>query len=231
MRDERGRTNDEGQTRRQYNPPLWPEALPYSDRLCSSLISIPHLPSLLRHTLAASTSSGTTSRTSNSPVAVGGFPQIAQGSVRDEASGQAQKRLGQHQPDDAFLAPLQQLHDGHCGTRSSACRKHLAFGRADVFRLLLPLAIDLRLLVAHVLDEHPLPQPLVEVFEPLDLLQLDPQCLGDDLGRLQRRLRDGRRRSPPSPCRGVAPTVAATSARPRSFSGISRLPRIRSCTS
>ena len=70
--------------------------------------------------------------------------------------------------------------------------EHFALGRADVLRLLLPLAIDLRLLVAHVLDQHPLPQPLVQVLQPLDLLQLDPQRLGDHLGRLQRRLRDGR---------------------------------------
>ena len=53
--------------------------------------------------------------------------------------------------------------------------EHFAFGRADVLRLLLPLAIDLRLLVAHVLDEHPFPQALVKILQPLDFLPFDSQ--------------------------------------------------------
>ena len=54
--------------------------------------------------------------------------------------------------------------------------------------LYLPLLEDLRLLAPHVVDEHALPEPLVEVFHPLDSAELDAQGLGDRPARLLGRL-------------------------------------------
>ena len=76
------------------------------------------------------------------------------------ATRQAQQRLGQDDADDPFLVSLHEF--GHGGMDPLVgLGEHFTFGRADVLRLLLPLAIDFRLLVTDVLDEHAFPKSLV----------------------------------------------------------------------
>ena len=73
---------------------------------------------------------------------------------------------------------------------------HFAVGRTDVFRLLLPLAIDLGLLVADLADLHALPQPQVEVLHAVELLQRARRGPSARISaRLPRPTRTARRRS------------------------------------
>ena len=155
-------------------------------------------------------------------MAEGRFPQIAQLPVGDETACQTQERFGHDQADHPFLVTLQELHQGRADPLIGLA-EHFALGRTDVLRLLLPLAIDLRLLVADVFHQHSLPQALVKILQPLDFLVLDPQGFRHDLGRLQRRLRN-RAKMVSMPLSRRPSAVCAASVAPCSFNGMSKLP-------
>ena len=109
--------------------------------------------------------------------------------------------------------------------------EHLALGRTDASGLLLPLAIDLRLLLPHVLDQLPCHRPWSRFCSVVKLLELDVQrrrpSSRPSAGRLAgRRIQDLQLPAAPIP-RPSAPPAAG----PGSFSGISSVPLIRPCSS
>jgi hypothetical protein len=62
--------------------------------------------------------------------------------------------------------------------------EHLAFGRANDLRLLLPLSVNLWLFSLYVFDQHPLPEAVVDISQGVDFFEFRAQSLGNCRGGL-----------------------------------------------
>ena len=91
---------------------------------------------------------------------------------------------GQHQATVPVLCFLASLASACVQPVARLRCNRLAFGRADRVGLFLPLAVDLGLLGLHVVEQHALPQALVEVVQRSSVLGLSSSCSPSDLGRL-----------------------------------------------
>ena len=88
-------------------------------------------------------------------------------------------------------------------TRCLAVAQRFALRRANVLRLLLPLAINLRLLRLHVGHQHSLPQTLVEVLQLVDRLHFQVERLRPSSRPFDRPIGKGSRKWPRSVARAA----------------------------